>query len=91
MILPLVQTFPVFIKKHFSWYKLMIFYVKIHCLSSGIHLNNFIKGIVQNTWVSKKVKNIIKIKILAGSLGILQVEEAPVKTSISHAQLCHFP
>lgn len=35
----------------------------------------------------KKVKNIIKVKILSGSVGILKAEEVTVKASISLGQL----
>lgn len=62
----------------------MISYVKLHSLSSGIYLNNFINGIMYE--YQKRLRT--KVKILDVSLGILKAEEAPVKTSISHVQLC---
>lgn len=51
----------------------------MYFLNSWIHLNNIKKGTVQNAWISKKIKNIIKVKILKDSLGILKTEEATVK------------
>lgn len=59
----------------------MISCVKLYSLSSGIYVNNFVNGIMHE--YQKRLRTKVKV-----SLGILKAEEAPVKTSISHVQVC---